>query len=742
MLTNYNNYGPFVEFVKTGSYELVAREVNQNNWNEYFNGIFNIMRDGIETPFVQETFITINFDGVKINLSVFDTYFNIIMWQLFTQIGEPIEAKHLFFHENITRKTIKGYIDSHFIEPNKKTIANIRMNNIIDDTLCKFATIDTFAMYLANTINLEDDIALMNACPEYKALLTADFSNIPLEDIKQHGMNLTYKASEIIMNKSREYLGYDHCLANSFRAEEGINIRQYREYAINIGPKPNGQGGVYSESINNSFIMGGVNNLLYYLIESSTGRIAQIMSKNNVGQSGHFARLLGLNNTDTFLHEDPHYSCDTKNLQPVFIKNEKILNRYIDRYYRFVQNGLEFVITKEDKQLIGQTILMRSPMTCASKARGHGICYKCYGDLAYIINDINVGKFAAEQMASELTQRLLSAKHLLEATIKKLLWSEGFNICFAINGNSIRISDEDDTLNFKNMFIVIDPESITGISIDYEDEECVINDQNNMSEFINEFDLVVGNQVYKINYYPENEEDQKIMDNNMYLSPEFSELMRDKKYIKDDKIKICIADLISEDGDSPPLFYFVLHNNDLSKPMEKIMAILDNSKTTSLFNRVTIAEALLDTVIEGGLSAMAIHCEVLLSNQLRHQKDVLEMPEWEYPDEPYRLLTLNQALTDNPSITVSLLYQRLSRQLYNPLSFKKCKPSVMDLFFVEQPQKYLNSTDIVPAKQEKQEIKMVKPLIYHAKKNEVEEEPEEILFEEMKVEAKEEEDEE
>lgn len=741
MLENYNNYGPFVDYVKTGNYTLITSDITNATWNSYFNGILNIMKDGIETEFVQTKFIEIDFgNNTKVHLSVFDVFFNLLLWQLFTNTNKSIEPKHLFFPKNITRKAIKKYIDKLFIEPNKKIISNIKMNNIIDDTLCKFAEIDNFSLYLANTINLEDDIKLIKASPEYRALLTADFSKIPLEDVKQHGMELTYKATDFIMNKAKAILGYDHCLANSFRAEEGVNIRQYREYAINIGTKPDGQGGVYSEPINNSFIMGGVNSLLYYLIESSTGRIAQILSKNNVGQSGHFARLLGLNNTDTFLHDDPNYVCDTKNFQPVYIKSESVLERYIDRYYKLAINGVDNIITANDKHLIGTTVLMRSPMTCASKARGQGVCYKCYGDLAYIINDINIGKYASELLAAELTQRLLSAKHLLEATIKKLLWSEGFNNCFVTDGNCIRLSDDDD-INYNNMYILIDSESLIGIGGLEDDEDGAFNEQqSSTTECINEFELMIGEQVYKINYYLE---DESILDNNLYLSNEFSNVIREKKYaiMENDKIKVSLAAIV-KDMDIP-LFYFILQNNDLSKPMEKIMAILDNSKTTSTFTKDNIMEHLLDTIIDGGLSPMAIHCEIILSNQLRHVDDVLEMPMWEYQNEPYRLLTLNQALTDNPSITVSLLYQRLSRQLYNPLSFKKTKPSVMDVFFIEQPQKYLNSKDIIQRDKPKEEIKMIRPMVYHkSKKVEIEDEDEEVLLEDMKVQQKEDDDEE
>ena len=113
------------------------------------------------------------------------------------------------------------------------------------------------------------------------------------------------------------------------------------------------------------------------MIESSSGRIAQILSKKNVGTSGSFARILGLNNMDTRLHNSPDFTCNTKNFIKFEVKNKKILERIVDRYYRMTPDGLDRLIEPSDTFLIGQTILLRSPVTCASAAAGQGICYKC-----------------------------------------------------------------------------------------------------------------------------------------------------------------------------------------------------------------------------------------------------------------------------------------------------------------------------------------------------------------------------
>ena len=68
---------------------------------------------------------------------------------------------------------------------------------------------------------------------------------------------------------------------------------------------------------------------------------------------------------------------------------------------------------------------------------------------------------------------------------------------------------------------------------------------------------------------------------------------------------------------------------------------------------------LFDLVINGHLDIDAIHLEVILSNQIVSTNDIFERPNWNDPHIQYRMLTLNHALTNNPSVIVSLLYKDL-----------------------------------------------------------------------------------
>lgn len=680
-LVNYQNYGPYLEFIENGHQVInVNREINEKSWQLHYDSILNIMKDGIETDFIHDNFITIRFSNpITVDLSVADYCFNLIMWYMLIRTDTKIEPKHLFFEDEFKKNSIKNYIDKFCITPNRKKFSNKELNNIIDDTMHLFQGTDNFSFYLANTMNLEDTIEMMNSSKEFERLLHLDLSSVPIEDTKSVGMKYTARMIEIMKNDSKNILGYDHCLADAWRASEGVNPKQFKEFAINIGSKPDGSGGVFPEIINKSFLNGGVADPMDYFIESSTGRTAQILSKMNVGSSGHFARLLGLNNSDSFLHNDPDYCCDSVNFIKAFVMDHNFLNKINNRYYRMNPHGVEFLVdSNKDTHLIGQTVYLRSPMTCASASRGQGICYRCYGDLAYTVKDINIGRIASEILSSVLTQILLSAKHLLETVIEKLNWCDKFMEYFDISGNIITLIAE---MDYKDLKLLIDPE---GIELEDDDDDYPEEDDSSLhqyNEYITEFEVL--NEATGETYIISNDKSEKL-----YISYELNNIIRKKGEPVDGKISIDFNEI-----KEVSLFLVKIENNDLTKTLAHLNRLLNKSSIIKDLTKDEWMQQIVETAIAGDLNISAIHLEVIMSSQIRDIDDVLYRPQWECENEPYEILTLNKALTYNPSITISLSYQKIAKLLYNPITFRKKDASFIDLFFMECPQLYTHNLE-------------------------------------------------
>lgn len=654
----------YEELCKTGNQIIKTSDINHDNIDLYFNGLINIMKDGIESDEVQKMMVHVIFaDNIDVDLSIFDFIYNLMMWQLCTGVGEQIKSVHLVFFEDITKRKIKEYIDNIFVDKYRKYLEFINMNQIIDDVIGKFRELRTFQMYLCNTLNFKDTIDLMNKYPEFNETIHFDATGIPLEDVKDRGMDAANKQIKYIKNS-------DHCLRDAFRTGEGISPKQYKEVAVNIGSKPDGQGSVFPHPINHSFMNGGLQTPEELCIESSVGRVAQILQKTNVGESGAFARNLELNNQDTFLNPDPNYVCDTQNFEEVLIENETKLNMYDLRYYRDNPRGVDKLCeSKKCKDLIGRKLYFRSPMTCASAARGHGICYKCYGDLAYTNREVNIGQIAAEALSSIYTQILLSAKHLLESLVVKLQWSEKFYEIFDITFNTIGLKPN---MVYRGMKLIIDQEimeeeEIDDVTYNYYINSFIVSDSNG-----NEFKIHTSES------------------DNIYFVPEFYEYVEklNSKTEENERIELDMVDIL--DRDFPALFIMAVKNNELSRTMDKIKKIIDNKSEIEKYDKNSILRAFIDTNINGNIKLNAVHFEVLLMNQIRAADDELELPDWTVPDQKYQILTLTKSLSNNRSITVRLESNKIQKALQNPQNRYINKPAMTDLFFMESPQDYLS----------------------------------------------------
>ena len=681
MKYNSNYHYPYEDLCNTGHQTIYTKDLNQDNINNHFNSIINILKDGIETPEVQSMMLHIVFENdTDLDLSIFDYTINLMFWQFCTIVHHPIWDVHVVFPEDITKKYIKEYIDNIFVDKYRKKLPFIELNQTIDAVIGKFRDLRQFQMYLANTLNLEDTIDLMNQYPEFNETVHFDTTGIPLEDIKEAGMAATNKQIRYIKNSN-------HCLRDSFRTGEAISPKQYKEVAVNIGSKPDGQGSVFPHPIKHSFMNGGLQSAEEICIESSVGRVAQILQKTNVGESGAFARQLELNNQDTFLNPDPNYVCDTHNFEEITIENETMLNMYDLRYYRTNPNGIDKKLNaKKDKNLIGQRLFFRSPMTCASAARGHGICYKCYGDLAYAEQEINIGQIAAEGLSSIYTQILLSAKHLLESLVIKMEWTKQFYELFTITFNTIALKENGTYRGYK---LIIDD--------DIKSEEEI--DDIEYNYYINSF----------IVRTPDGE-DIKIKTteaDNIYIEPDFYQYIMSVQPEDDNSdesyyVELNMVDLM----DFPVLFVVQVRNNELSATMDKIKKLIDNKSIIESYDRNSILKEFITTNIQGNIKLNAVHFEVLLMNQIRAADDDLDVPDWTIPNAPYKILTLSKSLSENRSITVRLQSNKVSKALSNPQNRFISKPSMTDIYFMEQPQEYLDpemiSDEYVP-KSDKEE---------------------------------------
>lgn len=690
-LVNMDNYGPYQAIAsEVPNMPIDVQTITKESWGIHYISILNILKDGIYADYVQHYQLKVIFsqDNMSCFLSIPDYFINLIMWRNIIFMGDIIHPKHLFFEVDLRAKAIKEYIDRFIIDEYVGKVSNVYISNVIADSLYYFHNVDDFSDYLCNTLNLEDTAQLMVEDPEFYRVLHNSYKSLQVDQVNDAIMKDAHTSIDRI-RAAKALLGHDHCLVDIWRTNEGINPKQYAEFTVALGIKPDGRGGIFPHIIDASFIGGGMTDPVDYFIESSTSRVAQIEKHKNVSKSGVLARIMNINNSDTALYPDERYDCHTDNLIPVEVKSSDHLKSLNLRYYRLTPNGQEKCINhRKDQHLIGKTILLRSPITCASHARGHGICMKCYGRLAFAIHDymdgsgVNVGVIASELITSKQTQKQLSAKHILKASIDKIEWSIDFYSIFEMENTVVRLSS--DIENPKEYILLIDQDAIESDSEfegggDSDDEESFAS--SDIDEYVTEFDVLhkPTGQVYHIT----TESGEKL-----FITNELNAIIRNRAVPTDDKIAIPVSALKEN-----PLFAIKVRNNEINKVLLRLKNLFNRSNEVKGKQIHELLQEIIDTNIEGDMGVSAIHYETILSNQIRDPDDVLEVPDWSKKNPPYRILTLDEALTKNPSVTISLSYQKITRALYDPLTYRKKKASFIDQYFMEYPQSITRDID-------------------------------------------------
>ena len=112
------------------------------------------------------------------------------------------------------------------------------------------------------------------------------------------------------------------------------------------------------------------------------------------------------------------------------------------------------------------------------------------------------------------------------------------------------------------------------------------------------------------------------------------------------------------------------------------------------FDKDSFLNTFIDNMLISGLNDIqSVHAEIILMNQIRDADDILATPDWDSPNPKYQLLMLKKALDTNPSVAISLQFDNINRTLSTPLTFKKRKPSILDLGYHVQPKMYLEGSN-------------------------------------------------
>lgn len=348
------------------------------------------------------------------------------------------------------------------------------------------------------------------------------------------------------------------------------------------------------------------------------------------------------------------------------------------RYYK-LPNGRKYeLMYGNEYHLVGQTIMLKSPITCASE---EGICRQCYGELFDVNSTLNsAGGLSATKISEPVTQNILSAKHLL-ATDSELIEfnSDDFFLYFNIFANEVMVDHESDAVIGATLLIVAEEVTV----VDQYETEFDNDDTTGFDASIKEF-YVRDNKGNIREFFD-------VSGKELFISPDVAKrIMKKVEKVKNNdeetETRTFIEIPLTSIDASACVFAFEINNNELTKPLYDIMNLLNNKKERAKAGIETIdqaAQRLLDLLIISEIPADSIHGEMILRSLIRSKEDVLGFPDFTRYDAlaDVQIMTILSALSNHPSVTVSLSFQYLLTQLENPLTYRKNEGSYLDPFF-------------------------------------------------------------
>lgn len=641
----------------------------------------------------------------EIKLIAFKNFvLNLIFWYPFVcikyLIPENVEMelteKHIISERRsyqLSPAFIKEYLDEMYIIPYGQYIEIKRLNRIFGYTLFKLQQVCVnFEKFLGISISIEDFMYLAKKYPRYNELIhmQLDPSKQPAE-IEDAVREASKEQYAIIDNDEGFHM--IKCLIRD------IKRQQLNEVQLVIALKADQDGKTIAHPLNTNFLVGGLNNIIQWYINNIAGRKAAIINNEYMGTSGH-SLIQVMISTNSVKLSKTTMDCLTANPIPITVRSKTHLKKINGRRYRKGNGDYKIIDYRTDQDLIGDTIWMRSPVTCACK---DGVCRECYGNLYHVNKDLNsAGALAAAVVMEPCVQLILSAKHFQGTNSHTIEFENSeFEKFFIIASTEIIVNPAYE--NIDEYSVVIRQEDMQTNDPDLEDLEDLFtkkhssgrrkkrsNDDDDESFDFDEGGIGLTYFTTKF-YVVHNLRAKGTKDKEVY---EFSDKEGKELFMHDDFInRLSIGKdaqgsylYIDLENVDPQEFIFTVDvaNTELTKPVKAIDRLINNQKHEGCDSIDELVQKMLDLLVEANLDASSVQGEMIIYKLIRRADNVLLRPDFSQlvRRKDYQILTIKTSLKKDPSVDTALSTPYLKYQLVQDVvTFSKHETSDYDLSF-------------------------------------------------------------
>lgn len=360
-------------------------------------------------------------DGVVDTVFKYETRYSVLFWGVFNHYpGAKIRAQH-HLHAVLAGTELDA-------KTHQKLVTNIIKSIREDMRLDLPEQREPLMEIMMKTITDAQNALVLMTEEDVISLDILDFVQITrhpkITELKQSAMDnpelikRVYKEAynEILTNPDFDNNGLAKaCRARMVKEGQVLQCVLFRGFPSEV------DGTIFNEAVWSNYTSG--NTGLYELAsDSRTAAKSHFYSDSALKDSEYNARKFQLFTMplERIIYQD----CGTPKLTPWRVKGPVIddngvmqyngdLNKLIGKYYKTNPADTELkIITGDEKHLIGETIWMRTVLTCTHK-NPHEVCHICAGKLSENISRFdNVGHIGTITVVNVLSQTILSFKHV------------------------------------------------------------------------------------------------------------------------------------------------------------------------------------------------------------------------------------------------------------------------------------------------------------------------------------------
>lgn len=653
--------------------DLNNKKTGLNLYNKLYDSIWNYIFLDYKR---KDNFIKVVFPNEDkfVYLTVSETIFHLMFWRLHIVYNFLLKKKieinssDLYdlsvFDKKLLKKILEknAYFILNYIDQRKNGIDELSfyISKIIDD----FSELtNSYCAISSNTISIYEIKELEKRSKEFKECINTKLNES--DSIKEIEMNIhegSKKLIKSILDDGKSSFVY---YINGKR----MSIDQFTQMFYAVGPRADVDKTILPKIMKGNYFNGYSSPSDAY-IDAITGRDAQILKYITVRESGYLSRKINIACLNTKINYDVK-DCGTKHFILFNVESKDHL-KMIDLKYMILPNGkLKLIRFENDKNLIGQTIKLRSHICCALKE--NEVCMTCFGEKAKRLIGTRIGGLPAIKFANPISQKLMRAKHF-SGTNSVEVQSEYLEKYFNKENNKLYFKQE---MKDKDIYIIVEREFVEEIA----EGATSLEDESTDSFFpLESFTIRDGENEYVIEC------------DGLFLVLTDEILEESKKFILEyDSDEALIP--INKISNDIPIFNMVIVTEEVSRYLKKMKKLIDSSKTKSYNDISTLVMDIGNLLLEMGISSTSlINIETLVYQLIKDPIEEYKRADFTSDELKYSILPLSSSIQKS-NIYTAFSFEKYKKQISDIDSFKKYGEGFFDSLFKINKPKYLKPVD-------------------------------------------------